>query len=68
MIPTVLLSPFGGLLADRVNKRNIMVILDFTTAAVIAVFALFFVNSESLLPIGAAMVLLSVIQLSLIHI
>lgn len=62
MIPTVLLSPFGGLLADRVNKRNIMVILDFTTAAVIAVFALFFVNSESLLPIGAAMVLLSVIQ------
>ena len=55
-------AAFGGLLADRVNKRNIMVILDFTTAAVIAVFALFFVNSESLLPIGAAMVLLSVIQ------
>ncbi len=62
MIPTVLLSPFGGLLADRVNKRNVMVILDFTTAAVIAIFALFFVNSESLLPIGTAMVLLSVIQ------
>lgn len=62
MIPTVLLSPFGGMLADRVNKRNIMVALDFTTAAVIAVYALFFVNSESLLPIGTAMVLLSVIQ------
>lgn len=62
MIPTVLLSPFGGLLADRVNKRNIMVILDFTTAAVIVLFALFFVNSESLLPIALVMVLLSVIQ------
>ena len=32
-IPAVLLSPVGGLVADRVNKRNIMVILDFSTAA-----------------------------------
>ena len=38
-IPAVLLSPVGGLVADRVNKRNIMVILDFSTAALILVFA-----------------------------
>lgn len=30
-IPMILLMPIGGILADRVNKRNIMVILDFAT-------------------------------------
>lgn len=39
--PAILLSPVGGMVADRVNKRNIMVILDFFTAAVIGAFALF---------------------------
>ena len=39
-IPAILLSPIGGIVADRVNKRNIMVILDFFTAAVILAFAL----------------------------
>ena len=27
MLPTVLLSPLGGILADRANRRNIMVTL-----------------------------------------
>ena len=40
-IPAILLSPIGGIVADRVNKRNIMVILDFFTAAVILAFSLF---------------------------
>lgn len=39
-IPAILLSPIGGIVADRVNKKNIMVILDFFTAAVIMVFSL----------------------------
>lgn len=39
-IPAVLLSPVGGLIADRVNKRNIMVILDFSTAGLILLFML----------------------------
>lgn len=39
-IPAILLSPIGGIVADRVNKRNIMVVLDFLTAAIIAAFAL----------------------------
>ncbi len=38
-LPAILLTPVGGIVADRVNKRNIMVILDFFTAAVIAVFS-----------------------------
>ncbi len=36
--PMVLLSMAGGVLADRVNKRNIMVGLDFSTAAIILLF------------------------------
>ncbi len=39
-VPAVLLSPVGGIVADRVNKRNVMVILDFFTAAVILAFSL----------------------------
>ncbi len=39
-IPTILLSPVGGIVADRVNKRTIMVVLDFFTAAVVFVFSL----------------------------
>ena len=31
VIPTILLSPFGGILADRANRRNIMVALDALT-------------------------------------
>lgn len=61
MIPTVLISPLGGLLADRVNRRNIMVVLDYTTAALIACFALFFLDT-GILPVAVIMVLLSVIQ------
>lgn len=37
-IPMILLSPAGGIVADRVNKRNIMVILDYATSALILLF------------------------------
>ena len=39
-IPAVLCAPIGGVVADRVNKRNIMVILDFSTAGLILLFTL----------------------------
>lgn len=38
LLPMIVLSLLGGVLADRVNKRNIMVGLDFFTAVVIAGF------------------------------
>ena len=38
--PMVILSMIGSVLADRVNKRNIMVGLDFCTTALISVFYL----------------------------
>lgn len=36
----VILSMVGGILADRINKKNIMVVLDFCTAVIIFVFYL----------------------------
>ncbi len=39
-IPMIILCPIGGIIADRVNKRNIMVILDFTTALIVLVTTL----------------------------
>lgn len=37
-IPMVIFSLLGGVIADRVNKRNIMVILDFATALLMGGF------------------------------
>lgn len=34
-IPMIVLEPVGGIFADRVNKRNIMVVLDFSTAILV---------------------------------
>jgi MFS family permease len=39
-IPMLVLFPVGGIIADRVNKRNVMVILDFSTALLILLFYL----------------------------
>ena len=57
-IPMVIFSLFGGVIADRKNKRNIMVALDFTTAAVILIFN-FALGKVSLVPlmIAALMIL-----------
>ena len=46
-LPSILLSPLGGIIADRVNKRNVMVILDFFTAMIIFIFS-FLSNSVNL--------------------
>lgn len=37
-IPMILFAPIGGIVADRVNKKNVMVILDFSTAALTLIF------------------------------
>ena len=49
-IPMIILSPVGGIIADRVNKRNVMVVLDFFTAALILVFTLL-LGKLSLVPL-----------------
>lgn len=56
-IPAILLSPVGGIVADRVNKRNIMVTLDFFTAAVILGVSLL-LDGGSLIPVVTAALML----------
>lgn len=58
-----LLSPLGGTIADRFNRRNLMVIFDFTSSGI--VFCFFIIMSggnHSVTLIGAVMVLLSIIS------
>ncbi len=57
-IPAILLSPVGGILADRVNKRNVMVILDFFTAISIFVFSLLFLHVNLILVLTIMLMLL----------
>lgn len=49
-LPMIFLSLVGGVLADRFNKRNIMVILDFITALVV-IFLLLALNKLSIVPL-----------------
>lgn len=62
MIPTVLLSPFGGTLADRVPRQKVMWGLDFLTAALIVGLMAALTATQNLTVIAVSMMLLSVIQ------
>lgn len=62
MVPMAALFMFGGILADRVSKKNIMVVLDFFTSALLALFIPIFSQSSSLVPIAILLVMLSIIQ------
>lgn len=57
-LPAVMLSPVGGIVADRVNKRNIMVALDFFTAFVILLFYLFMGGQNLVLLLTVTLMLL----------
>ncbi|WP_142408669.1 MFS transporter [Bacillus cereus] len=58
-----LLAPLGGAIADRLNRRNVMVILDFINAAIVLSFiVLLLTESVSILLIGTIMFLLAVVS------
>ena len=61
-LPMILLSPVGGMIADRVNKRNIMVILDFSTAGLTLAFTLLLGKANLTLLILITLILLFGIQ------
>lgn len=59
----LLLAPLGGAIADRFNRRNLMVIFDFTSSAIVlCLIILMGTNNASVLVIGAVMVLLSIVS------
>ena len=61
MVPTILCSPLGGVLADRVPRQRIMWGLDFFTAALVLGYGLFFASRGTVLAVGVLMVLLAAI-------
>jgi MFS family permease len=63
IVPTILLSPFGGVLADRINRRNIMVGLDALSGVAVTVSWVWFGISGgfNIVAIGILMVILSVL-------
>lgn len=59
----LLLGPFGGAIADRFNRKNLMVIYDFCSGAIVfCLFLLLLSGNTSIIVIGGVMILLSVIS------
>ncbi|KPI53160.1 transporter [Clostridioides difficile] len=62
-IPIVVFSPIGGAIADIFNRRNLMVIFDFSSSVAVLILSLFLFNDNgSILLIGIIMTILSVIS------
>lgn len=61
-IPMILLFPVGGVIADRVNKRNIMVTLDFSTSALVFLFSVLIGKFEIVPLIAITIIILYAIQ------
>lgn len=62
MVPMVLFSPVGGILADRVRRQRMMVVLDYTTGGLLAGFALFLPQGQGVVPVAVLMLCLAAIQ------
>lgn len=60
-VPTIVLSPFGGILADRANRRNVMVALDLLSGLTMLLAVLFFSEENAIPIIGAILVALSIL-------
>lgn len=60
-VPAILLSPLGGILADRADRRNIMVALDTMTGLFVLSGAVFMSGKNALAVIGTLLVALSVL-------
>ena len=61
MVPTILLSPFGGILADRADRRAVMVGLDSLSGLAVLLAALALPHGPDLAVIAVLMIVLSVL-------
>lgn len=61
MLPTILLSPFGGILADRANRRNIMAALDFLSGLSVLIAGFAVPSEHDIFAIGTLLLILSVL-------
>lgn len=60
-IPTILLTPLGGILADRLNRRTIMITLDLLTCISVLCAAIFFSVNNGIHVISILMIILSIL-------
>lgn len=62
-LPGIVLSPVGGAIADRFNRRNLMVIFDFcSSATVLVLFFLIRMQTASVVAVGVIVAVLSLIS------
>lgn len=61
MVPTILLTPFGGVLADRIDRRKIMVGLDLTSGAAVLAAAAAFADGRGIAVTAALLMVLSIL-------
>lgn len=61
MVPTILLSPFGGMLADRCDRRKLMAAMDAVSGAAVLLSVPAVRYLGGTLPAGALLVVLSVL-------
>lgn len=63
MLPIIIVSPLGGAIADRFNRRNLMVLFDGASCLIAVIFAVFLAAGDpSITLIGVVMVLMSIIN------
>ena len=62
MVPTIVLSPFGGILADRANRRNIMAALDALSGLSVLLAGFFISSAQNIFVVGALLIVLSVLS------
>jgi MFS family permease len=63
IIPQIVVAPFGGAIADRFSKKNIMVILDSFSSVLLLVFSILLLKStHQILLIGLLTCTLAIIQ------
>lgn len=60
-LPTILLSPFGGILADRADRRMLMAAFDALTGTAVLCAAILLSQDNALAVIGVLFVVLSVL-------
>lgn len=63
VVPGIFFTPLGGAIADRVNRRNLMVIFDFSSSAVVIILmALINSGRASVVMIGIVMAALGTVS------
>lgn len=61
-IPYILFAPIAGLLADTINRKKVMVYLDFLSSALMAIYSIILISGrDNTIVVGTVMFMLSTI-------